>query len=117
MHLFLVLSFVFLKQGIWSEDTINKKSSTAVVQLKEKVAVMHGFLLYRIRHKSIQVVAEGIGLDYACNVFVSKKIEHFADSQIGSSVSLEDSKERWYQGKKSWTSKICKKAAINIFIY
>ena len=46
---------------------------------------MHGFLLYRIRHKSIQVVAEGIGLDYACNVFVCKKIEHFADSQIGSS--------------------------------
>ena len=56
---------------------------------------MHGFLLYRIRHKFIQVVAEGIGLDYACNVFVCEKIEHFADSRIGSSASLEDSKERW----------------------
>ena len=45
-------------------------------------------LLYKIQHKSFQVVAEGIGLDIAtCMQCLSEKYEkQFADSQIGSSV-------------------------------
>ena len=44
-------SFVFLKQEIWSEDTIKKRINT-VVCWREKVATMLG-LLYKIQHKSI----------------------------------------------------------------
>ena len=38
-------SFVFLKQGIWSEDTINKKRFNCSSNWRKKVAVMHAWLL------------------------------------------------------------------------
>ena len=74
--------------------------------------------LHKIQHKSIQVVAEGIGLEkylktnvaaprnFQCNVCLRKiktlclhALFEFLSRRTGSSA--EHTKERWWRGKKS----------------
>ena len=84
-------SFVFLKQEIWSEGTI-EKSVNAVVRWKKKVATMRG-LLYKIQHKSITFllkVSFWIFTDFPNlhAMFVGEiNYKHFADSRTGSSAA------------------------------
>ena len=99
-------SFVFLKQEILSKGTIKKfKCGRPSKESSLKVATTRAEL-HKIQHKSIQVVAEGIGLEnylirnvaalrnFQCNVCLRKiktlcrhALFEFLSGRIGSSVA------------------------------
>ena len=92
-----------------------------------------GAELHKIQHKSIQVVAEGVGLEnylirnivalcnFQCNVCLWKIKTLCRDALLNFYQDkldpAEHTKEHWWQGKKSWTSQICKKATFFLLKY